>query len=152
MDADAEDNAAVLGNADVALDHRVLNFYGATHGVDDAAELDDRAVAGALDDAPAMHGDSRVDQIAAQRPEPRQNAILVSAGEPAIADHVRAKDRRQFPGLDHSASPPAPRLAQTGDQSTPMQLTEGGPEPIARMTAMGRNPSVAGRWPGWSAA
>ena len=34
--------------------------------VDHAAELDDRAVAGALDDAAAMGGDGRVDQIAAQ--------------------------------------------------------------------------------------
>ena len=50
MNADAEDDAAILGHAGVALDHRVLNFDGAAHGVDDAAELDDRAVAGALDD------------------------------------------------------------------------------------------------------
>ena len=54
------------------------------------------AVAGALDDAPVMHGDGRVDQIAAQRPQPRQDAILVRAGEPAVADHVRAKNRRKF--------------------------------------------------------
>ena len=59
MNADAEDDAAILGHAGVALDHGVLNFDRAAHGVDDAAELDDRAVAGALDDAPVMHGDGR---------------------------------------------------------------------------------------------
>src|SRR5271170_4303814 len=81
MNADPEDDAAILGHAGVALDHGVLNFDGAAHGVDDAAELDDRAVAGALDDAPIVHGDGGVNQIAAQRPEPRQDAILVRAGE-----------------------------------------------------------------------
>ena len=57
-----------LGNACVAIDHGVLNFDGAAHGVDDATELYDRAVAGALDHAPVMRGDSQVDKIAAQRP------------------------------------------------------------------------------------
>jgi hypothetical protein len=114
VNADPEHDAAILGHAGVALDHRVLNFDRAAHRVDDAAELDDRTVAGALNDAPAMHGDSRVDKIAAQRPEPRQDAILVSASEPAIADHVRAKDRRQFPGLDHSASPPSAQTSRNG--------------------------------------
>ena len=61
------------------------------------------AVAGALDDAPVMHGDGRVDQIAAQRPEPRQRAILVRAREPAVADHVGDQNRRDFPGLGHGA-------------------------------------------------
>ena len=115
MNADPEDDAAILGHAGVTLDHGVLNFDGAAHRVDDAAELDDRAVAGALDDAPVMHGDGRVDQIAAQRPQPRQDAILVRAGEPAVADHIRAKDRRQFPGLAHGALPSS--VAAASDRS-----------------------------------
>ncbi len=43
---------------------------------------------GPLDDAAVMHGDDRVDQVAAQRPEPRQNSVLVGSGQPRIADHV----------------------------------------------------------------
>ena len=105
MDADAEHDAAVLRHAGVALDHGVLNLDRAAHGVDDAAELDDAAVAGALDDAPVMGGDGRIDQIAAQRAQARKDAILVRAREPAVADHVRAKDRRDFPGLAHCAPP-----------------------------------------------
>ena len=62
------------------------------------------AVAGALDDAAVMHGDGRVDQIAAQRPQPRKRAILVGAGEPAVADDVGHQDRREFPGLGHGRS------------------------------------------------
>ena len=65
MNADAKHDAAVLGHAGVALDHGVLNFDRAAHRVDDAAELDDRAVAGALDDTSVMHGDRGIDRIAA---------------------------------------------------------------------------------------
>ena len=46
----------------------VLHFDRAAHRVDHAAELDEAAVAGALDDAPVMRGDGGIDQIAAQRP------------------------------------------------------------------------------------
>ena len=71
MDADPKFDALVGRDPSVALDHRPLDFNGAVHCVDDTPELDDRTVTGALDDASAMGGDSRVDQIAAQRPEPR---------------------------------------------------------------------------------
>ena len=59
MDADAKLDALVGRDARVALDHGVLHFDRAAHRVDDAAELDDAAVAGALDDAAVMHGDGR---------------------------------------------------------------------------------------------
>ena len=60
MNPDAEHDAATLRHAGVALDHGVLNFDRAAHRVDDAAKLDDCAVAGALDHAPIVHGDSGV--------------------------------------------------------------------------------------------
>ena len=105
MDADAKFDAALRRQARVALDHAVLHFDRAAHGVDHAAKFDQAAVAGALDDAPMMGGDGGVDQIAAQPPQPRQGAILVRAREPAIADDVRDQNRRDFPGLAHGATP-----------------------------------------------
>ena len=54
MDADPKFDAAVRRQAAIALDHAVLHLDRAAHGVDHAAELDDRSVAGALDDAPVM--------------------------------------------------------------------------------------------------
>ena len=101
MDADAELDAALGRQAGIALDHAVLHLDGAAHRVDNAAELDEAPIAGALDHATMMHGDRRIDQIAAQRPQPRQDAILVRAGEPAVADHIRDQDRRDFSGLTH---------------------------------------------------
>jgi hypothetical protein len=65
MNADAKFDAALRRHAGVALDHAVLHFNGATQRVDHAAELDQCAVASALDDPAMMHGDRWVDQIAA---------------------------------------------------------------------------------------
>ena len=104
MNADAKFDAALGRKAGIALDHAVLHLDGAAHGVDDAAKLDDGSIAGALDHASVMHGDGRIDQIAAERPKPRQGTILVRSGEPAVADHVRDQNRRDFPRLVHRPS------------------------------------------------
>ena len=88
MDADPKFDALVGRDLSVALDHRPLDFDGAVHRVDDAAEFDDAAVAGALDDAAMMHGDGRVDQVAAKGPQARKNLVLVGSRKPRIADDV----------------------------------------------------------------
>jgi hypothetical protein len=90
-----------------------LDLEGAAHRVDHAAELNDRAVAGALHDAPVMDGDDGVDEIAAQGPQARKDSILVRASEPAISDDIRDQDRRELPGFTHCAPPVAGRLALT---------------------------------------
>ena len=104
MDADAELDALVRRDLGVALDHRLLHFDGAAHRIDDAAELDNAAVAGALDDPAVMHGDGRVDQVAAKGSESSEDAILVGAGKPGVADDVGHQDCGQFPGLAHGTS------------------------------------------------
>ena len=108
MDADPKFDALVGRDPSVALDHRPLDFNGAVHCVDDTPELDNGAVAGALDDPAVVHGDGRIDQVAAERPQPRQNPVLVGSGKPRIADHVGHQDRGQFSGLAHGATPPRP--------------------------------------------
>ncbi len=86
--ANAKLDAALGRHAGVALDHRVLNLEGAAHGVDDGTELDQRAVAGPLDHAPVMYGDSWIDEIAAQSAQSRQSTILVHASQTAESDYV----------------------------------------------------------------
>ena len=61
-----------------------------------------KPVARALDDAPVMHGDRRVDQVAAQRAQPGERAILVEAREPAEPDDIGRQYRRQFPRFAHA--------------------------------------------------
>jgi len=48
-----------------------------------------------------MHRDGRVDEVAAQRSEPRQRAVLIGAREAAEADNVRRQDRREFASFRH---------------------------------------------------
>ena len=71
--------------------------------IDDAAEFNDAAVASALDDAPMVHGDCRVDQIATKGPKPCKDAIFVRASKPGVADDVGHQDRRELAGLAHCA-------------------------------------------------
>ena len=63
-------NSTRLSRATPALrsTSRALHLNRAAHRIDDAPELDDRAIAGALDDAPVVRGDRGVD-TAAQPPE-----------------------------------------------------------------------------------
>ena len=75
----------------------------AAHRVDDAPKLDDAAIAGALDDAAMVNGDCGINQIAAQRAQSRQGSIFVRASQPAITDHIRDQNRRNFPGFAHGA-------------------------------------------------
>jgi hypothetical protein len=100
-------------HAGVALDEAVLHFDRAAHRVHNAAKLDENTVAGALDDAPMMGGDGRVDQVAPQSSQARQGAILVRTREPRVADHVGDQDRGQLPGLAHRVPLRVATLAQT---------------------------------------
>ena len=100
VDADAELDATLRRKAAVALDHAVLHFDCTTHGVDHAAELDEAAVARALDDAPLMHGDGGIDQIATEAPQARQGAILVRRGE------LDCSRQRRRPGLQRACAFP----------------------------------------------
>jgi hypothetical protein len=61
MNANPELDALLGRHTGVAREHAALNLDRAAHGVDHAAELDDRAVAGALDDPSVVHGADRID-------------------------------------------------------------------------------------------
>jgi hypothetical protein len=111
MDADAELDSLLGGNPGVTLDHAALELDRTSHGVDDAAKLDEAAVPGALDGAPVMRGDGGIDEVAAQPSKTRQRPVLIRPGEPAVADHVRHQDRGDLAHLAHGEPPPPTRLA-----------------------------------------
>ena len=87
LDADAELDPPLGRQAGVALDHAALHFDRAAHRVHHAAELNNGSIAGSLDDAAMVHGDNGINQIAADRPKPRQRTIFVRAGKPAVTDY-----------------------------------------------------------------
>ena len=101
MDANAEDDASILWQAGVALDHGVLHFDGAAHGVDHAAKFGEEPVTGAFNDARFVYRDGRVDQVAAQRPQSGQCSILVGRGQTTESNDVSRQDRRDLSIFGH---------------------------------------------------
>ena len=90
--------------------------------------------------------DGRIDQVASERLEPRQNPVLVGSRKPRIADDVGHQDRGQFAGFAHRAPLGVATLAQI---PAPVCLypTEGPPMcaflPYRVSTGKGRNGSKA---------
>jgi hypothetical protein len=66
------------------LKRKTMDFDGAVHRVNNAPELDNCAVAGALDDPAMMHGNGWIDLVAKERAEPRENSILVGSSKPRM--------------------------------------------------------------------
>jgi tetratricopeptide (TPR) repeat protein len=91
VDTDAKLDAALGRQPGVAFDHPTLHFDRAAHRVDHAAELDEAAVPGSLNDATVMHGDGRVDQVAAQGPKAGEDSILIHTRKPRVTDDVTAQ-------------------------------------------------------------
>jgi hypothetical protein len=88
VNPDPKFDPSILSHARIALDQAALDLDRATNRIDDAPELDNAPVTGALDDAAVVGRDGGVDQIAPEAPEPRERAILVHAGESAVANNV----------------------------------------------------------------
>ena len=66
------------------------------HGIDDAAEFDDGAVADQLDDAAVMGGHGGIEYRLAVLLERGERALFVDPHQTRIADHVGCKDRREL--------------------------------------------------------
>jgi hypothetical protein len=62
-DAHPKGNARLWWRASVPRDHSALNLDRATHGLNGTGELDQHAIAGGLDDLPAMFLDLRIDEF-----------------------------------------------------------------------------------------
>ena len=56
-------------------------------------ELEQHAVAGGLDDAAAVLGNSRIDELDPMGLETRERPRLVDLHQPAVAHHVSGEDR-----------------------------------------------------------
>ena len=78
VDADPELDAVRRLEVRVVLGDAPLHLDRALDSVDHARELDQRAVAGELDDAAAMLGDPGLDEVLAQRLEPGVRAASSS--------------------------------------------------------------------------
>jgi hypothetical protein len=71
----------------------VLNFNSTARGIDSACELNQDTIASPLDDAAAMIGDLRFQELAPMGIEPRQRAFLVGSHQTGVAGDVAGEDR-----------------------------------------------------------
>ena len=86
--ADAQPDLALDRPLRFALVQLALYVHRALHGLDDAGELGEDAVAHELHDAAPPFRDPRLHEFLAQGREPRQGARLVLSHETRVGDHV----------------------------------------------------------------
>jgi hypothetical protein len=79
IDPDAKPQAALLGEIQIAVGHRALNFGRTAHRIDHARKFRQHAVAGGLDDPAVMLADLRIEQFDEMRLEPFVRAFLIRA-------------------------------------------------------------------------
>jgi hypothetical protein len=89
VDTDPKLDALVLGHLSIPVGHAALNLHSAAQGVHHARELDKHAVSGRIDDPSVVLGDLGVYQASAVALELSKRTFLISAHEPAIANHIR---------------------------------------------------------------
>ena len=112
MDADPKFDAPLRRKTGVALDHAVLHLDGAANRIDDAPELNEDAVSCPLNDTPVMQGDGRVDQIAAERAQPRKRPLLVAAVSLLYPATSAARIAASFPVSAMAVPLPQRRVAR----------------------------------------
>ena len=92
MQADAEHDGGVLGLIPIGLGHCLLELDGGAQRIDGAGELDQRSVAGQLDQPPAVARQYRLEALLAVFSQARQRAALVAAHQAGIAHHIGGND------------------------------------------------------------
>ena len=102
IDADAVEDAPSLGAISLGASGRLLDRKRAVDGGDDAPELDERAVAHELDEAPSVGRQTRIEDPAPFDHQPFERPGLVGLHHSAVASDVRRKYRGQ-PALHQSA-------------------------------------------------
>jgi hypothetical protein len=113
VDADAEHQAAILGQRGIARALGTLDIDGTADGVDDAAELDQQAVAHGLDQSAVVLGNPRLEYVVEIGLESRARPLLVDLAEAAIAGDIG----------DHHGSEPALHAPLPG-RTTKQELNE----------------------------
>jgi hypothetical protein len=97
VNADAKLDPLNLRYIDIVFGHAALNFDRAAYGIYDAAEFDESAVPGILDDAPAMISDFWIKKRPSKSFQLRQRAFFVDPYQAARARDIRRQNSRQSP-------------------------------------------------------
>jgi hypothetical protein len=92
IDANAELDPLLPWHIDVALGHTALDGNGAADRVHYAAELSQQPIPGVLDNPPAVLTDLRIHEGAQVTLELGVRALLILAGQAAVASHIGRQD------------------------------------------------------------
>ena len=95
VDADAKLHAPVLGQLVVALGEFVLDFVGAVHGFDGAGKLSQDAVAGGVDESPAVGLDALAEKCAGVIERAKGGGFVIGH-QPRVAGGVGGEDGGEF--------------------------------------------------------
>jgi hypothetical protein len=89
-----------------------LDFVGASHGVDNAGELNESAIPGILDDTSVMLSDFGIEKRLSESSQLRQRALFVDPHQAARARDIRRQNSRQSPLYVLAAQDAPPGLGE----------------------------------------
>src|SRR6266849_2802836 len=112
VNADAKFNPLDLRYIDIVFGHAALNFDRAAYGIYDAAELDESAVPGILDDTSVMLSDFRIEKRFSKSFQLRQRAFFVNPYQAARARDICRQNSCQPPLYVLAAQGAPPRLGE----------------------------------------
>jgi hypothetical protein len=110
MNTDAKLDPPDMRHVGISFGHAALNFDRASHGVDDAGELNESAVPGILDYASAMLSYFGIEKRLSKSFQLRQRAFFVDPYQAARARDIRRQNSCQSPlyVLAAQDAPPGP--------------------------------------------
>ena len=94
MDTDTKFDPLILRHTGVLFGNTTLNLDRASRRVHGAGELDQRAVAGGLDDAASVGGYSGVSKGVSDSLQPGQRAFFVSTHQTAVSGNIHRQNSR----------------------------------------------------------
>src|SRR5262245_25092368 len=101
VDADAEGDLLVRGKRRIAGAHGTLDLDRTFYRIDNANELDQRAVTHQFHNAPLVVGDDGINQLAPDGFESLERACFIYLHEAAIADDIGNENRSETAGQSH---------------------------------------------------
>src|SRR5262245_7431961 len=88
MNTHAKAQVPDFGQARVARRHTGLDFHCTAKGIDDARELDQKAIARHLENPPAVARHRRIQKVAPVLAQNRECSFLIGLHKPTVADNV----------------------------------------------------------------
>src|SRR5262249_49368268 len=101
VNTDAQLNSTLCRQTGIAFDHPCLQLHSTPNRVNAAPKLGQHAIAGALHDPATMNCYGRIDEVASQRTDACERAILLARRQAAEADDVRHQDCRELARFSH---------------------------------------------------